>query len=272
VLSLRELPLGARVGLSGVLLVLIGGFAASGAHLLEHHAGRDDEPGLSLDDLRGAYHGVRTPARMIVALEAGHPEDLPGGSRRALLEWLRGSRISEDYDNLDLGDAAPAEIVARRCKNCHARSAAEGDGIGRSVPLEFWDDVKRFAFSRDIRPTPTSILAASTHTHALALGTLTIVVGALAWLTSWPRRLVHAALALFGLSLAIDVAAWWLARLDPIFVLVLAGAGAAYNGLAVLLLLGALVDLWRKTASGTVSPGKTGSGTVSPERETEPDP
>jgi hypothetical protein len=248
-LRLRELPVAARAGLSGVLVTLLGGFAASGAHLVAHHAERDGVSGLSLDDLRGAYRGLLSPSRMLVALEGGHPEDLAASNRRALLAWLRGSRISEDYDNLDLVEAAPAEILARECRRCHARDAKEGEGIGRTAPLEFWDDVKRLAFSRDVRPTPLPILAASTHTHALALGTVTLLVGALAWLTSWPRRALHPALLLLGVSLALDFAAWWLSRVHGAFVLLLAGAGAIYNGLAVLLLLAILVDLWRPAPS-----------------------
>lgn len=240
---LRDLGPGARLGLACMLLVLLGGMAASFTHLFWHHQNRDERPGLSMDDIQGVYHGVVSTSPLLKSLREGHPEDLPAPSREALLRWLEGPRISEDYDSLDLGDAAPVEIIARSCVRCHARGATEGEGIGRRVPLEFFDDVRRIAFSREIKPMAIEILAVTTHTHALSLGMLTIVVGALLWLTSWPRRLVSAALFLAGAALLADLASWWLARDTAAFTTVIAIAGGIYNALVVLMILAVLLDL-----------------------------
>lgn len=254
--KLRRFPLSVRLGISGLVLVLLGGLAASAMHILWHYENRDERPGMSLDDLEGAYHGVERIAPILTALENDHPPGVPDGDRKVLLDWLRGDRISEDYDNLDLGDAAPAEVIARNCLDCHSRQATQGDGIGETMPLDYFDDVKSLAFSREIKPMPIKVLAASTHAHALSLGTLALVVAALALMTSWPRRLVHGAVCLTGIGLLLDLGSQWITRMEASFIWVLVLSGALYNGLTAVVLCAVLVDLWL--------PAKQGDGGAKP--------
>jgi len=248
---LRELSAALRAGLSGVVLVLLLGWGASIAHLAEHHENRDGRTGVSLDDLQGAYHGLDRPAPLLARLEENHPPELPEEERRVLVSWLRGDRLSEGYDDLDLGDAAPAEILDRSCLGCHARRAEEGEGIGQSVPLEYWDDVKKVAYSLRVEPVPTEILLASTHTHALSLAAITLGIGLLLVGTRWPRFLRHGLCLVGGLALAADLACWWLARLNAAFVPILAVAGTVYVAAMTLASLAVLFDLWLPRRAGS---------------------
>jgi len=243
-MRLRELPLLTRLGLTFLVLTLYGGLAASGVHLLGHHQNRDERPGLSMEDLVGAYHGVRVSAPMIEALEGGHPEELAASERELLLGWLRGERISEDYDSLDLGDLAPAEVLDRSCLSCHARNATEGDDIGKRLPLEFWDDVARVAFSRAVEPTDAKVLIASAHTHALTMAALSIVVVLLALATRFPARVTGPLIFACGLALLCDLGSWLPARGSAALVTLIAAGGAAWAAATALLLALVLLDLW----------------------------
>lgn len=242
---LRELGVGARLGVTGMLLSLLIGLGASGAHLYWHYENRDERPGLTLDDIRAAYRGIQAPSRLVGALERGHPEGLDADTRAALLQWLGGQNISEAYDSLDLGPAAPAERLAASCLSCHARGAASADARARALPLETWDDVKKVAFARNINPNPVKVIAASSHAHALSMGALSLVLALLALASSLPRSLCGALVGLTGLALVADLASWWLARHSDLFVPVIAIAGVLYNAGTLLLILLLLADLWR---------------------------
>jgi len=237
---LRELDFAARLALTCLVLVFAGGFAASAAHLVEHHHNRDERPGVSLEDLQGAYHCVRVTAPLILAMEREHPEELPAADRELLVRWLRGARISEDYDNLDLGDLAPAEILTRSCMPCHSHAEASAE----VPPLEYWEDISKLAFSREVEPVPIKILAASTHTHALTLAGISVAIGLLWLATRWPRGLKSWLFALSCLALLVDLACWWLARDHVELVVLIAISGAVYAGTSVLFLVGIVADLW----------------------------
>jgi hypothetical protein len=261
---LHRLPVFAKIGVTAFAFVLLLGLAASGLHLHSHYHARDELPGLTLDDLRGAFHGVDRRAPLWTALAAGHPDGLPARERDWLIAWLSGPRISEDFDNLDLGDAAPAEILSRRCNSCHSRQAAAAASHGTSLALEYFDDVKKVAFSRRIAPTPMRVIIASAHAHALAMATMSLVVALLLMATRWPRRWVSLAIGCSGIALAADLASWFLARAIPELVWLIALAGIVYSVATCLMLLAILVDLWRPASepAGTMAtpPETTGAG------------
>ena len=122
---LRSCSLGVRLGVAALAIVLLAGLGASAAHLRLHYQNRDEQPGFTMSDLEGAYHGVSSRAPLLTALEGGHPDDLGADEREALLRWLRSDSLSADYDNLDLGEEAPAEIIAFACLECHSRSSED---------------------------------------------------------------------------------------------------------------------------------------------------
>ncbi len=255
--KLRRLPISLRLAVAALVACLAIGEAASLYHLVKHHEKRDDQPGLSMADLEGAYRGVDRPARLRAVLDAPHGrEKLPDAKERAALaKWLAGAKVNEEYDSLDAGELAPAEILARRCVACHARSpkdVAGAKGIGATLPLEFWDDVAKVAFAKRIDPVPVEILALSAHVHALTMPLLAFVVGVLALATSFPPRAMRLLVSAGCVGLFVDLASWWLARGDvaalaavsgPVFVPLLVAGGALFGGALALQLLLVMLDL-----------------------------
>jgi hypothetical protein len=251
-LRLRQLPMAARLSLSFLMLVVLGGYLVSGLHMSEHHQNRDGREGLSMTDIEGAYHGVNSQAPLLLALNADHPAELEGQgplegwAKKALLQWLEGDpdKIVPNWDNLDLGDEVPADLLDASCVSCHSRTAAPE--LRADPPLEYLDDIRAVAFSREISPSDIKILIASTHAHSLGLATITLLLVGLIFATRFgPRLKGGLALAASG-GLLFDLAAWWLARESASFVLLIVLGGAAHAGAMVLIGLLVLAELWCK--------------------------
>ncbi|MDX2149053.1 MAG: hypothetical protein SFZ23_16190 [Planctomycetota bacterium] len=241
---LRRLGLGVRLGIACMVLVLMGGFAASVTYIFQHHGKKDGEPELTLTDVQGAYHGVDAESPLRRALENNHPPEMPEAARQALLKWLASDRIAQDYDNLDLGENAPAELIAANCLSCHSRKVADTNPIANKYPLDYFDDIKKIAFAKKLTPPSIEILTVSTHTHALALGSLSVVVAALALASGWSRRFMGLLIFASGFGLLLDLGSWWLARQSAVFVYGIIVGGGMYSGSSLLLLGAVLLDLF----------------------------
>ncbi|MCA9304286.1 MAG: hypothetical protein KC996_09205 [Phycisphaerales bacterium] len=238
--ALRFTPLLFRLGVAVLVITLLGGYIVSGLHLRWHYENRDEVPGLSMNDIIGAYHGVQSPSPLVEALESGHPETLSGAEREALLGWLSGGNLSGDYDNLDLGEDAPAEIIAVNCLECHTRGAT-GEGAMPGVPLEYFDEIERIAYSKDIQPAGENIVAMSQHAHAPTMAVILLVIGALTLTTRFTARFVGFVLFVAAFGLFVDMAGWWITREVAWFAHAIVIGGIAYAmGTS---LLGALVVL-----------------------------
>ncbi len=210
-MMLRSLPYLFRLGIAGLVITLLGGYVVSGLHLRWHYDNRDESPGLTINDIIGAYHGVQTPSPLISALESGHPETIQDSERAALLDWLRGDRVSQDYDNLDLGDEAPSEIIAVSCLECHTRGGAD-DGTRSQVSLEYWDDIQKLADSKDIQPAGPEIVATSQHVHAPMMAIVMLTLGLLGVMTRFSNRMIGVVVFIAGCGLLVDMAGWWITR------------------------------------------------------------
>jgi hypothetical protein len=238
---LRSLPYPFRIGIALTMIVLLGGYIVSGLHMNWHYENRDEEPGLSMNDIIGAYHGVQAPSPLIQALEDGHPETLSDSERDALLNWLRGDQLSQDYDNFDLGEEAPSEIIAFNCLDCHAR-ASTGDDAMPSVSLEYWDDIQSIAYSKDIKPAGTNIVAMSQHAHAPSMAVILLVVAWLAVCTRFWLGLTGIITLAAGLGLLVDMAGWWITRNFAAFAYAVVAGGGIYAIGTTLLGLMVIVD------------------------------
>ena len=230
------------------MLVLLLGMGASAAHLWFVDHNRDETAEMSMDDVRAAYHGLDRAPALQTALERGHPETLKKEQRDVLLKWVRSGRIMEDYDSIDLGAASPSEIIASGCVSCHAAGGKDAKPAG--IRLASMENLKKVAFGKKVNPTPVNVVAMSTHTHALSLGTLGLALAGLLWMTRVHRGLAGTMIGLMGVAMAADLGSWWWARVWSEAVWVIVVGGAVSNGMLVVMAAVVVGDLWWPRGKG----------------------
>lgn len=248
---LTHLPYLVRLSVALLTLVLLGGYIVSGIHMAWHYDKRDGVEGLTMNDIKGHYHGVSVPSPLIEALEAGHPEDLPDRERSLLLDWLNDpATLPTKFDDFDLGDDAPAEIIAVSCLNCHSRNASGPDAYPQ-VPLEYFDDIKPLATSNEVNPTTIEIIAMSQHTHAPVMAVILLVLGLVGAMSRLPGSLIGLITLAGAIGLTADMASWWLARQNDIWAYAIVGGGFAYSAstgiLGVIIIVDCLLPSFRKS-------------------------
>ena len=242
---LKQLNILWRLGITAVLAVFAIGLAAATAHLWYKYENRDERPGLTIDDVKAQYSGINTPSALLASLQANHPAELKAPQREELIKWLTGPKVAEQYDSTEFGPQSPYEIIASNCLSCHSRSAKGGtQPLSKPINLDYWDDVKKLAISRQINPAPVNIKANSTHAHAPSMATMTVAIALLLLMTRWWRLLTGLLVAAAGIGLLADIGGWWLAADNANFAYMIVAGGATYmlsTGVQLLLIL---VDLW----------------------------
>ena len=244
-IRLKQLNILWRLGITALLAVFAIGLAAATAHLWYKYENRDERPGLTIDDVKAQYAGLKAPSALLASIQVNHPPELKQPQRDALIKWLTSAKIAEQYDSTDFGPESPSEIIAGNCLSCHGR-AAKGDTqpIGKPLALDYWDDVKKVAISRQINPAPTNIKANSTHAHAPSMATMSVALALLLAMTRWWRVLTGLLVAATGVGLLADIAGWWLASESANFAYMIVAGGATYSIATALQLLLIFADLW----------------------------
>lgn len=246
----RKLPFAGRLSLTLVLAILGGGYISSFLFMVDHHQNRDGREGLSKVDIEGIYSGTVRPPIFADLLRDGHPTEhdseaaLDETDREVLLEWLTGENIAANWSNIDFGDGygSPQEIVGMACASCHGAAAP---AERRAEPeLDDWSDYQEIALEKEIKSNEVSVLLATTHTHAIGMGTVTLLMVLLGHATRLRAWVVALASIAASAGLLLDLISWWLARLSSIWTSGIILGGAAHAIGMALLFLFVFIDLW----------------------------
>lgn len=246
-MRIRNLGFLPRIGLTALVLTLVGGTAASGYFLYLMQENRDERPGLTINDVKAHYHGVTRTSDLQAALDRGHPESLSPEVRAVLKAWLAQSpdEMARAYNDPDALDLTPMELIERNCVSCHAPGAtAEGAHPAVNLRAAEFGAIRPLTLSREIKPVDKRILALSTHVHALSLSLMGLVMGGLMLATRMPRLLTHPVACVIGLGLLADIGGWWLARDNVQLAWLVVAGGAVFSGGVTVAGLMVVLDCW----------------------------
>jgi hypothetical protein len=182
--------------------------------------------------------------------------------RLAVLEWIEKGASKDAYEDdsfcvsnalatLPIDEekfiAAPAAdggrtvkiktVLDTRCVKCHAPDASSA---AHKYPLDSYDGIAKYLEVKESQAISKEALIQSTHVHLLSFSMLYGLTGLIFAFTCLPRvvRCVIAPLPL--VAQMVDIACWWLTRLDPRFadgIIIAGGVVAAGLGMQIVLSL-----------------------------------
>jgi len=207
------LPLSMRVLFSGALIVLGVGYMFAMIHTFSSHAGRDGNPGLSVDDLIIAYSGSKSDTRLEAALKGPMAGMLPTDERDEIVAWVRREASKEEFETMI------APIVEKRCDTCHG-------GSNPHIPnLKGYDN-----FSKVVEmDTGVDIftLVRVSHIHLFGLTFIFFIVGFI-FCHSYikPLWIKCVVMVIPFLAIIFDIMSWYLTKIYTPFAWVVMISGA----------------------------------------------
>lgn len=267
---LGALPFYAKVTLTLFLVLVGGGYLVATGNVYYKHNEADLVPGMSLDDLRAAFHGMdqevteerHKDSEMLKMVAPGGPmrRFLDKGGPAAvetLMSWLEDGAPREKFTEAGAyveGGPSPQAVIKNQCVECHHAAGGEMKDVpyatdADSLPqytmviVEAEPEVTTSSQVMHLSPPGIAELVHTTHAHILTIPVFTLAMALLFMGTGWGPKTKLILMPLPMLATLLDIASWWLARPIEPFIYLTAAAGALFAlsfGLQVLLVFGAL--------------------------------
>ena len=220
-LHFSELPMGMRTLYSATLVVLAVGYLFAMIHIFASHAGRDGDPGLSVNDLIIAYSGSKSDTRLEAALKGPMANMLPQDERDEIVAWIRRGAKQEEYTSMGMMDKNMGmmkdkqhlqieKIIEKRCYDCHNGSNPHivnlkgFDGISNMIEIDTGMDI--------------FTLVRVSHIHLFGITFIFFIVGSI-FCHSYIKPLWFKCIILMTpfVAIILDIGSWYLTKLFPPF-------------------------------------------------------
>lgn len=204
---------------SGYLIVVAVGYLMAVVQIQLTHGLADGEYGLSIDDIVYSYYGNRSNSLLENKLHGSMKPMATDEERDAIINWIHQGATEEAYQEQGI-----QSIFESKCIVCHN---ADGGGIPDYSDFQNIKD-------RAVGDTGVSIsaLARVSHIHLFGIAFIFMFVGLIFSLAAGvPKPLKVIAISTPYVFLLVDIASWWLTKLNPNFawLVIIAGGSMALS-------------------------------------------
>ena len=231
--TLHTLNLPLKALFTGYLLAIGLGLLAAGMQIMLTHGMADGKFGLSVDDIIYSYHGNHdgpNASKLESKLFGSMKDNAPPEVRMALLKWAdAGAPASEWESNIK-------PKVDEYCGPCHANTP----GLANITDKAVMDQMTK----RDEGMTFATLTRVS-HIHLFGVAFIFFMVG---WIFSyatgfsvWLKSFLIFTPFAF---LIVDVASWWLTKIDPNFAWLVIIGGFGYSLASTVMIFSSLYQMW----------------------------
>ena len=218
---------------TGYLVVVAVGYLMAIVQIQFTHGMADGELGLSTDDIVYSYYGKRSGSTLESKLNGSMKMKAPEADRLKIINWVR-----KGADEKSFNDTGIRKIFDNSCVACHSPHS------GLPVP-----DFTKFENIAHVSETDTgasfSSLARVSHIHLFCIAFIFMFVGLIFSLASGiPKTLKSTVIVMPYIFLLIDIASWWLTKLNPHFAwLVIIGGGTMGLSFAFMWIV-SMYEMW----------------------------
>ncbi len=230
-LHFQELPWSLRTLYTATLLVMSTGYLFALLHLYGSHAGRDGNPGLSVQDVVIAYSGSKESTRLESALRGPMASMLPTSEANEIFGWIHGGLEKALFEkNID-------PIFEKRCMSCH-------DGSNPHIPhLGGYDNVLETAQLDEGVDIFTLVRVSHIHLFGLTfIFFITSLIFSHAYVRPvWLKCLI---VAFPFVQIVLDIFSWYLTKVFEPFAYVIVIAGGLMGACFAFMWVVSMYQMW----------------------------
>jgi len=217
---------------SGYLVVVALGYLMAVAQILFTHGMADGKFGLSIDDIVYSYYGKRSGSVLETKLNGSMSVMAPEKDRLKIIQWVKKGADKEVFQS----EIRP--IINEHCIKCHSPDS------GMTIP-DYTKDEELFKRAEVDTGATFSALTRVSHIHLFGIAFIFMFVGLIFSLAAGvPKPLKAFVIIMPYLFLIIDIASWWLTKLNPMFAwLTIIGGGMMAFSFAFMWIV-SMYEMW----------------------------
>ena len=227
--SLENLILPIKALFTGYLLVVGLGLLMAGGQILLTHGMADGKLGLSMDDLVYSYYGDRGGSKLEAKLNGSMEDYAPAEAKLEMIKWARAGAPEGDWE------PKIKPLTDQYCVGCHANMP----GLARVGEKEAMIKVAAI----DGGATITTLTRVS-HIHLFGIAFIFFFIGMIFSFATGFNPIIKALLIFTPfIFLIIDIAAWWLTKMNPGFAWMVMIGGMGYSLASTVMIFSSLYQM-----------------------------
>ena len=203
---------------TGYLVTIAVGYLMAIIQIMMTHGMADGKMGLSVEDVVYSYYGNRSNSVLESKLNGSMKGNASNEERSSIIQWVRNGASESEYAFHVKG------IIDNKCVVCHNANS------GTLQDFSKLENLKKVSESGE--GASFQLLTRMSHIHLFGISFIFMFVGIIfSFSTNIPGRYKYPAVIMPYVFLLIDIASWWLTKLNPHFawLVIIGGIGLAFS-------------------------------------------
>ncbi len=242
-INLPSLSLSVKSLFTGYILVTGIGLMMAGVQIMLTHGMADGKFGLSVDDIVYSYYGNRQGSKLESKLHGSMKDKATPQENLTLIKWARNGSPEAEWQPVI------KPIVEAKCAVCHAHIST----LPNITKFETMKEVAKIDHGAEI-----SALTRVSHIHLFGIAFIFFFIGFIFSMAVGIKRWIKAVIIFIPFAfLIIDVASWWLTKINPSFAYLVIIGGFGYSLASAFMLFTSLYQMWIMPWKGQTSDENT---------------